>query len=412
VQFARAQLLDEAWVRLDARAGERDTAVRAMQDAVYDEPSAVRAMGARVRYENACGGGPDTSAGLEEVIQRAKAARLFDEVARSAADLASRYAFAGELDKAAEWADSLLELSRSHGFPGAAVDAWQTLAVVRQARGDVGAALEARRSAARAASEAGLKTHEATLTINVGFALTTMGAKQEARVAIEGGIALAQAVGSPGTVRHGQMILLCWAANFGSDPSVDNLLVEPRRIADNAVSGAWVPHDRATLGVLFYRGLELLRTEASTRLPANAAEQARTLLRTAAGGYRATKMLDLVPVAVGLWSEAERRCGQGERAVELASEAANLLEHGSPSLLNEAPIYLALHDALVDLGRNREAKDAIFRGLPHLVTRVHGLMGTPHARDFLVNVSSNAGLLAAAEGYGIVPAELTDLLHA
>src|SRR5206468_6193030 len=47
-QFARAQLLDEAWNRLDARAGERDTAVRAMQDAVYDEASEVRAAGARV----------------------------------------------------------------------------------------------------------------------------------------------------------------------------------------------------------------------------------------------------------------------------------------------------------------------------------------------------------------------------
>ena len=37
---------------------------------------------------------------------------------------------------AADVADSLLELSRAHGIPGAAVDAWQTLAVVRQARGD------------------------------------------------------------------------------------------------------------------------------------------------------------------------------------------------------------------------------------------------------------------------------------
>ena len=417
-QFARAQLLDEAWVRLDARAGERDTAVRAMQDAVYDEPSAVRAMGARVRYENACGGGLDTSAGLEDVIRRAKAAGLYDEEARSAADLAARYAFAGELDKAAEWADTLLELSRTHGIPGAAVDAWQTLAVVRQARGDVGPALEARRSAARAASDAGLKTREATLSINVGFALTTMGAKEEARLAIEHGIAIAQSVGSPGTVRHGQMNLLCWAATFGSETAHEALLAEPRSIADNAVSGAWVPHDRATLGVLFYRGVELLRTDNVARIQASgtesaadqAARQARTLLKTASNGYRATKMLDVVPGAVGLWSEAERRCGQAERAVELATEAVTLLEEGSPSLLNEAPIYLALHDALVDLGRNEEAKNAIARGLPRLVTRVHGLLGTPHARDFLTNVSSNAGLLAAAEGYGIVPSELSEIL--
>ena len=78
---------------------------------------------------------------------------------------------------------------------------------------------------------------------------------------IEGGIALAQAVGSPGTVRHGQMILLCWVATFGPDPALDALLADPRAIADNAISGAWVPHDRATLGVLFYRGAELLRTK-------------------------------------------------------------------------------------------------------------------------------------------------------
>ena len=80
-----------------------------------------------------------------------------------------------------------------------AVDAWQTLAVVRQGRGEVGAALEARRSAARAASAAGLKAREAMLTINVGFALTTLGATGEARLAIESGIALAQAIGSPGS---------------------------------------------------------------------------------------------------------------------------------------------------------------------------------------------------------------------
>ncbi len=419
-QFSRAQLLDEAWVRLDARAGERETAVRAMEEAVYDDPSKVRALGARVRYEDACGGGPETSQGLEAVIDRAQAARLYDEEARSAAVLASRYAFAGELDRAAHVADSLLELARTHGIPGAAVDAWQTLAVVRQARGDVAAALEARRSAARAAADVGLKTREATLTANVGFALTTMGAKVEARRAIEGGIALAQAVGSPGTVRHGQMILLCWAATFGPDPALDALLAEPRGIADNAVSGAWVPHDRATLGVLYYRGAELLRSDkapapgrgpdAAGRSLASNAEQARTLLRTAAGGYRATKMLDVVPVALGLWAEAERRCGQIERAFEIATEAASLLEGGSPSLLNEAPIYLAVHDAAVELGRLAEARQAIARGLPQLVTRVRGLSGTPYARDFLVNLVPNAGLISAAEAYGLVPPEIEEIM--
>jgi tetratricopeptide (TPR) repeat protein len=404
-QFARAQILDEAWSRLDARAGERGSAVRAMEDAVYDDASDVRARGARVRYEDACGGDNETSARLNQVRKAAQKAGANDEEARVAAALASRYAFGGELDQAAEVAEQLLLLAQKHGIAGAAVDAWQTLAVVRQARGDVGAALEARRSAARAASEAGLKAREATLTINVGFALTTVGAKAEARVAIEGGIALAQAIGSPGTVRHGQMNLLCYTATFGSDVFLDRMLSEPRATADAAAAGSWVPHDRATLGVLFYRGLELLRSDDRAR-----AEQALTLLTTAAQGYRATKMLDVVPVALGWLAEAKRRCGEPQSARETACEATNLLDHGSPSLLNETPAFLALHDACSDLGKLAEAREAIARGIPRLVTRVHGLAGTPYARDFLTNIASNAGLLAAAEGYELVPRELAEML--
>ena len=405
-QFARAQLLDEAWSRQDARAAERDSAVRSMEEAVYDEASEVRAKGARVRYEDACGGDSETSARLEQVRKDAQAAGLVDEEARCAAALASRYAFAGQLDGAAEVAEQLLSLAQRHAIPGAVVDAWQTLAVVRQTRGDVGAALEARRSAARAASEAGLKMREATLTINVGFALTTVGAKAEARVAIEGGIALAQAIGSPGTVRHGQMNLLGWVATFGGDHQLDRMLVDPRSVADAAAAGSWVPHDRATLGVLYYRGLELLRSSND----GDCSERARALLRTAAQGYRATKMLDVVPVAMGFLAEAERRCGAAEKAREIAREAAKLLDEGSPSLLNEGPVFLALHDACVDLGDLAEARDAILRGIPRLATRVQGLSGTPYARDFLTQLQSNAGLLAAAEAYGLMPRELAAVL--
>ena len=404
-QFARALILDEAWNRQDARAGERDSAVRAMEDSVYDEASEVRARGARVRYEDACGGDPETSSRLDVVWKAAEAAGLVDEEARCAAALAARYAYGGELDLAADVAERLLSLAQRHGVAGAAVDAWQTLAVVRQARGDVGAALEARRSAARAASQAGLKTREAMLTINVGFALTTVGAKHEARLAIEGGIALAQAIGSPGTVRHGQMILLCWAATFSPDPALDRVLQDSRALADNAATGSWVPHDRATLGVLYYRGAELLRLEGKP-----ACDSARSLLRIAAQGYRATKMLDVVPVAMGLLAEAERRCGEPQKAREIARDAANLLDDGSPSLLNEAPVFLALHDACVDLGDLAEAREAILRGIPRLATRVQGLSGTPYARDFLTQVSANAGLVAAAEAYGLVPRELAAIL--
>ena len=404
-QFARAQILDEAWNRQDARAGERDTAVRAMEDAVFDDASDVRARGARVRYEDACGGSDETSARLDQVRIAAKNANLVDEEARCAAALASRRAFAGELDAAAETAEELLSLAQKHGIAGAEVDAWQTLAVVRQARGDVGAALEARRSAARAASNAGLKTREAMLTINVGFALTTVGARAEARLAIESGIVLAQAIGSPGTVRHGQMNLLCWAATFGGDPILEPILAEPRALADAAATGSWVPQDRATLGVLFYRGMELLRSD-----DGKCSAAAQTLLRIAAQGYRTTKMLDVVPVAMGLLAEAERRCGHREKALEIAREAASLLDGGSPSLLNEAPVFLALHDACVDAGDLEEARSAIRRGVPRLVLRVKGLAGTPYSRDFLMQLPSNAGFLAAAEAYGLVPEELAVLM--
>jgi tetratricopeptide (TPR) repeat protein len=363
----------------------------------------VRARGARVRYEEASGGGPDTNARLDEVRLAAEEANLPDEEARCAAALAARYAYAGELDAAEKIAGSLLALSQRHGIAGAGVDAWQTLAVVRQARGEVGAALEARRSAARTASAAALKTREATLTINVGFALTTVGASAEARVAVEEGIALARAIGSPGVERHGKMILLCWAATFGSDAEVDAALAETRDTANAALAGSWVPHDRATLGVLFYRGMELLRTTP-------AADSARTLLRIAAHGYRATKMLDVLPVALGLWAEAERLCGHPDQARGLASEAALLFDEGSPSLLNEAPVYLALHDACVDLGELELARQAIARGVPRLVTRLRGLSATPYALAFLTQLAPNAGLLAAAEAYGLVPDEVAMVL--
>ena len=402
-QFARAQLLEEAWNRLDARAGERETAVRAMKDAVYDAASEVRAAGARVRYEDACGGGADTSMRLDDVRRAAQLAGLPDEEARCAAALAARYAYAGDLDAAEKVANALLALSQRYSIPVAGIDAWQSLAVVRQARGDVGAALEARRNAADAARAGQLKTREAMLTINMGFALTTVGAGTEARLGIENGIAIAQAIGSPGVERHGKMILLCWTATFGTDPSLDALLVDTRAIAGAALAGSWVPHDRATLGVLFYRGMELLRDPGGET-------DARSLLKIATQGYRGTKMLDVEPVARGLWAEAERRCGNAEQAKTLASEAAAQLDDGSASLLNEAPVFLALHDACVDLGQLHEARQAIVRGVPRVVTRVRGLAGTPYARAFLTQLTSNAGLLAAAEGYGLVPDEVSSVL--
>jgi hypothetical protein len=202
------------------------------------------------------------------------------------------------------------------------------------------------------------------------------------------------------------MNLLCWTATFGGDPALDGLLSEPRLLADAAIAGSWVPQDRATLGILFYRGVEHLRDESLA-----SSTGARTLLKAAAQGYRATGMLDVLPVALGRLAEAERRCGHAQQARVLAREAASLLDEGSPSLLNEAPVFLALHDACVDLGELQEAKEAIARGIPRLLTRVQGLASTPYGKDFLTQLVPNAGLLAAAEAYDLVPAEIAAVLE-
>jgi hypothetical protein len=45
--------------------------------------------------------------------------------------------------------------------------------------------------------------------------------------------------------------------------------------------------------------------------------------------------------------------------------------------------------------------------MPSLVRRLHGLVGTPYARQFLTDLPDNARLLAASEGYGLVP----DAIH-
>ncbi len=404
--FARAQLLDEVWSRQDARAAERETAVRALEESVYDATTAIRAKGARVRYEDARGGNDETTKGLDEVRIEARDASIVDEETRCAAALASRLAYGGALSDAEAVAASLLQISANEGWAGAAIDAWQTLAVVYQARGQVGDALDARRQAVTKASSAGLKTREAQLQINVGFALTTVGAREEAHEAVIGGISLAETIGSPGVERLGKMILLCWSAAFGTIESDAKLLAEPRQIASTALGGAWVPRDRATLGILYYRGAELLRQHQD----AQAMIDARRLLQIAAEGYRSTRMLDVLPVALGLLAEAELRAGQPLRAREIGEEAEALLTSAAASLLNEAPIYLVLHDALLELGDMRGAREAIARGIPRLVTRVEGLRGTPYARRFLAELRHNAGLVASAEAYGQLPDILVKLI--
>ncbi|HVR18604.1 MAG TPA: protein kinase [Polyangiaceae bacterium] len=404
--FQRASQLDEAWSRLDPRASERETAVRAMEDNVHDEASAVRARGARARYDDARGSGEDISARLAEARDSAAQLGLHDEEARCSAVLAARLGFAGQFKEAEAEAKRLLDLAQHRGIAYAAVDGYQTLAIVRQTQGALSTALDARRNATSAARSAGLKEREAMLMTNLGFALTTIGARQEARTAIETGLALADAIGSQGAVRHAQMILLGWASAFGSDRQLDAHLTQVRADADTAGSSVWAAPDRANLGMLFYRGCELLR--AKTEL---ANRRALALLRMAAQAYRTAGHRDVLAVALAMWAEAERACNRLAPALELALEAAQLLEQGAPSLLNESVVYLSLYDALTDSGETEAARDVLRKALPPLLRRLHGLAGTPYARLFLSDLYANARLVALAEDEGLLPEAIQRVLE-
>jgi tetratricopeptide (TPR) repeat protein len=403
--FQRASQLDEAWSRLDPRASERETSVQAMEDNVYDEPSEVRARGARARFDDARGTGEDISGRLAEARDAAAKLRLHDEEARCSAVLASRLAFAGQFKEAEAEARRLLDLAQ-RGIAYAAVDGYQTLAIVRQTQGALNGALEARRNATSAARSAGLKEREAMLMTNLGFALTTIGARQEARTAIETGLALADAIGSQGAVRHSQMLLLGWASVFGSDRQLDAHLTQVRADADTAGSSVWAAPDRANLGMLFYRGCELLR--AKTEL---ANRRALALLRMAAQAYRTAGHRDVLAVALAMWAEAERACMNLAPALELAREAAQLLEQGAPSLLNESVVYLSLYDALVDSGHADEAREVLRKAIPPLLRRLHGLAGTPYARLFLSDLQANARVVALAEDEGLLPEAIQRVLE-
>ncbi|MDX2051846.1 MAG: protein kinase [Polyangiaceae bacterium] len=399
--FQRASYLDEAWSRLDPRAADRETAILALEENVYDEPSAVLASGARARFDDARGTGIDIDERLADARDNAARLHLHAEEARCSAVLASRFAFAGKFTEANIEVRRLLTLAESNQLKSAAVDAYQAQAIVRQSQGALSAALEARRNAVVAARGASLKEREAMLTTNLGFALTTIGARQEARAALEAGLALADAIGSGGAVRHAQMNLLGWTATFGSDRRLDAHLADARADADASASGVWAPPDRANLGILFYRGCELLRAHAE-----GANHRALALLKMAAEAYRAMGHRDVLPVALSMWAEAELRHDRVAQAQALASEAAELVDQGAASLLNESQVYLVLHNALLRQEQPEAARLAVQRGMQPLVKRVHGLAGTAYARLFLTELPSNAALLAAAEGYGLIPDEI------
>ena len=402
--FTWASYLDEAWSRMDPRSAERETAIHTMEVSAYDVASEIIARASRVRYDDARGTDANVVQALADIRAQAEAHSLREVVASCSAALASRAAYGGDFATAEREVERLLGSGLSD-IPGAQVDAHQVMAIVRQARGQVTAALDARKMAAEAARRAGLMEREAMLTTNVGFSLSTIGARQEARDALERGLLLAEAIGSLGAMRHAQMNLLGWASLYGSDRRLESFLVETRAEADAAATGFWTSPDRSNLGVLFYRGAELL---SSNQEPGRS--RAVVLLRTAAENYRQMGYNDLLPVALGMWAEAERLGGALEQAERIAREAADLLAEGAPSLLNEAPVFLTLYRTYLALGRDQDAHAVLVTGLSPFMRRLNGLAGSQYARGFVTELRHNVEFVAAAEAAGVLPESIHRLL--
>jgi hypothetical protein len=74
-------------------------------------------------------------------------------------------------------------------------------------------------------------------------------------------------------------------------------------------------------------------------------------------------------------------------------------------------VYLVLHDVSLDVGDGEVARAAVARGLEPLLRRIDGLVGTFYARMFLTEIPHNAGLLAAASAYGLVPDQIRRVLE-
>ncbi len=334
-RFLRASYLDEAFSRLDPRSAERETAILALQENVYDEASSVRARGSRARYDDARGQGESIDQRLAEARDEAQALGLHDEEARCSAVLASRLAFAGRFSEADAEARRLLQLAEHRGNGAAAVDAYQTQAIIRQTQGGLGAALEARKNAANAARTAGLKEREAMLTTNLGFALTTIGARQEARSAIESGLALAEAIGSQGAVRHAQMNLLGWCATFGSDRHLDSHLAQVRADADASASGIWAAPTAPTsacssTGAASCSETRAIRT-AAARSACSGWPRRATAIRATATSCRSRSGCGRTPN--GCRAASNPRCGSRARRWRCSNKArrASSMNHPSTS---------------------------------------------------------------------------------
>jgi eukaryotic-like serine/threonine-protein kinase len=138
--------------------------------------------------------------------------------------------------------------------------------------------------------------------------------------------------------------------------------------------------------------------------------RALSLLRLSAEGYRTTENRDVLPVALGMWAEAERVCGNIKDAARIAGEGEALLLQGALSLLNESPIFLALYKARGELGDEEGARAALSSGIRLLLRRVNGLLGSPYAGTFLTQLGQNAELATAADAAGLLPESIRRML--
>jgi hypothetical protein len=110
-------------------------------------------------------------------------------------------------------------------------------------------------------------------------------------------------------------------------------------------------------------------------------------------------------------ARAELASGNFDAGERLARQAADLLRAGAPSLLNESPVYLALHDVHAKRGETELAKRAIEEGIQPLLRRVSGLLSTHYVRPFLTELVDNATLVSHAERYGLLPDKLRKVIE-
>ena len=79
-----------------------------------------------------------------------------------------------------------------------------------------------------------------------------------------------------------------------------------------------------------------------------------------------------------------------------------------PAGADAGGVRFAIAECLAETDRAREA---VANGMPPLARRLEGLVGTPYARMFLTELPHNAGLLAAAARFSLVPEKIHRVLE-